>query len=32
VLIDAVRWFVSEGYCPAATAERIARQPAFRAG
>jgi len=32
VLIDAVRWFVSEGFCPPATAERIARQPAFRAG
>lgn len=31
VLIDAVRWFVSEGFCPAATAEKIARQPAFRA-
>jgi dihydroflavonol-4-reductase len=30
VLIDAVRWFVSEGFCPPATAERIARQPAFR--
>lgn len=29
VLIDAVRWFVAEGFCPAATAERIARQPAF---
>ncbi len=32
VLIDAVRWFVSEGFCPTATAERIARQPAFREG
>jgi dihydroflavonol-4-reductase len=30
VLIDAVRWFVQEGYCPAATAQRIAQQPAFR--
>jgi len=31
VLIEAVRWFVSEGFCPPATAEKIARQPAFRA-
>jgi dihydroflavonol-4-reductase len=31
VLIGAVRWFVSEGFCPPATAEKIARQPAFRA-
>jgi dihydroflavonol-4-reductase len=30
VLIDAVRWFASEGYCPPAVAERIAAQPAFR--
>jgi len=30
VLIAAVRWFVGEGFCPPATAERIARQPAFR--
>ena len=30
VLIEAVRWFVREGFCPAATAERIASQPAFR--
>ena len=30
VLIGAVRWFVREGFCPAATAERIADQPAFR--
>jgi len=30
VLIDAIRWFASEGFCPAATAERIASQPAFR--
>jgi dihydroflavonol-4-reductase len=30
VLIDAVRWFASEGFCPDATAERIASQPAFR--
>jgi len=29
VLVDAVRWFVSDGPCPADTAERIARQPAF---
>ena len=32
VLVDAVRWFVSEGFCPPATAEKIARQAAFRAG
>lgn len=32
VLIDAVRWFVSEGFCPPATAEKIASRPAFRAG
>jgi dihydroflavonol-4-reductase len=31
VLIHAVRWFVSEGRCPPAAAERIARQPDFRA-
>ena len=30
VLIEAIRWFVQEGYCPAATARRIAEQPAFR--
>jgi dihydroflavonol-4-reductase len=30
VLIDAIRWFASEGFCPAAAAERIASQPAFR--
>jgi dihydroflavonol-4-reductase len=30
VLIEAVRWFVEEGFCPAATAQRIAEQPAFR--
>ena len=30
VLIEAVRWFVREGFCPAATAERIASQPDFR--
>lgn len=30
VLIEAVRWFVQEGFCPAATAQRIAEQPAFR--
>ncbi len=30
VLIEAVHWFVSEGFCPPATAEKIARQPAFR--
>jgi dihydroflavonol-4-reductase len=29
VLIDAVRWFVAEGRCPPARAERIARMPAF---
>jgi dihydroflavonol-4-reductase len=32
VLIDAVRWFVQEGFCPPATAQRIAEQPAFREG
>jgi dihydroflavonol-4-reductase len=32
VLIEAVRWFVSEGFCPPAIAEKVARQPAFRAG
>jgi dihydroflavonol-4-reductase len=32
VLIDAVRWFASEGYCPPAVTERIAAQPAFRTG
>ena len=32
VLIEAIRWFVREGFCPAATAERIAAQPAFREG
>ena len=30
VLIEAVRWFVREGFCPAATAKRISEQPAFR--
>jgi dihydroflavonol-4-reductase len=29
-LIDAIRWFVQEGFCSAATAQRIAQQPAFR--
>jgi len=31
VLVDAVQWFVAEGFCPPATAERIARRPAFAA-
>lgn len=30
VLIEAVRWFMREDFCPSATAERIADQPAFR--
>ncbi len=29
VLIEAVRWFATEGHCPRETAEQIARQPAF---
>jgi dihydroflavonol-4-reductase len=32
VLVEAVRWFVQEGFCSAATAQRIAQQPAFREG
>jgi dihydroflavonol-4-reductase len=30
VLIEAVRWFVREGFCPAGTAAQIADQPDFR--
>ena len=30
VLVEAVRWFVQEGFCPPATVQRVAEQPAFR--
>jgi len=26
ILVEAVRWFASEGYCPPATAERVLRR------
>jgi dihydroflavonol-4-reductase len=29
VLLDAVRWFASEGFCPAATARAVLARPAF---